>query len=98
MYIPYTWAENDLTPASEQDLEKNEKKSDLSKEILIETSKKELLEKQLETANKVMAKVSGIVDHIFKQLGVPKSHEKRSNGNPPLQYSPIYTHIPDKSY
>ena len=97
MYIACSLEENDLTTASEQDLEKNEKKSDLSKEISIETAKKELLEKQLETANKVMGKVSGIVDHIFKQLGVPKPHEKRSNGNPPLQYAPLYTHIADHS-
>ena len=70
-----------ITEASDEDMEKNDKKLDLVKKLGLEKSKKKILEKQLEMSSRVLKKVSEEIDGVFKELGIDINEESDSGGN-----------------
>jgi hypothetical protein len=61
-------------------MEKNDKKLDLVKKLGIETSKKKILEKQLELSGKVLNKISEEINSVFRELDIKIDKENENEG------------------
>ena len=77
----FTQPKHPIIEASDEDMEKNDKKLDLVKKLGLEKSKKKILEKQLEMSSRVLKKVSEEIDGVFKELGIDINEESDSGGN-----------------